>query len=120
MRIDDKPRRGMLLDVGVSPSTGSYWLAFWCPGCTNLHMIPTGSMKYRDRYVAIDSGFNGNFDKPSFAARQSNGDFYACEYVVDNGDICFSDNCTHQLAGQSAQLERVPDSIKPGWLPTRR
>jgi Family of unknown function (DUF6527) len=104
-------------------------LAFWCPGCEELHMVNSGWK------------FNGNYDKPTFspsvlvtgghynvegAATKAghcwcnfkertglDSDFICirCHTFVTDGKIQFLSDCSHKLAGQTVELT-LPDHVQ--------
>jgi hypothetical protein len=87
-----------------------------CPGCKDYHM-PDNSWQ-----------FNGDLDKPTFspsilvkgtkdisdeeAKRILNGEqinpiHFVCHSFVVDGRIQFLSDCTHELAGQTVELEEI-------------
>lgn len=108
-------------------------LGFWCPGCNEQHIIPTGEGS-GPRW-----GYNGNPEKPTFTpsvlvrtghhvpgSRSAKGDGCYCTWdkkdqadfadlkctichsFVTDGRIQFLGDCTHALAGQTVNLPEFP------------
>lgn len=92
-------------------------LAFMCPGCRDIHQIRHGAGA-GPRWT-----WNGNTDKPTFlpsvkvtypATPDAGEDFKEwrteriCHSFVTDGRIRFLGDCTHALAGQTADLLEVP------------
>lgn len=81
-------------------------MGFKCPGCNRTHQIPTkGPAAW---------GFNGNMDKPTFTPsilatwdHGPNTVKYTCHSFVTDGRIQFLNDCTHQLAGQTVDLNDI-------------
>ncbi len=78
------------------------WL-FECPGCGNIH-------KFDERWT-----FNNDLDKPTFRPsllvngnmQYHNSATPRCHSFVTNGKIKFLGDCTHELAGQTVELEEI-------------
>lgn len=90
------------------------YLAFFCPGCQETHMVIVNSDDHRPSW-----GFNGNHDKPTFTPSilvwrdpvpnprpgfEEYGKPYRCHSFVTDGRIQFLDDCTHDLRGQTVDL----------------
>lgn len=98
--------------------------AHWCPGCGEAHSVP-------DSWF-----FNGSAERPTFGPsvkhtssatrvivdgewtgewkRDANGNPipWCCHYFIENGEIKFCGDCTHDMAGKTVPL--------PEWPPTMR
>jgi len=68
------------------------WLIF-CPACKYAHPID-------NRWH-----FNGDLDKPTFSPSLLVHAQYVCHSFVTDGNIQFLSDCTHELAGQTVELE---------------
>lgn len=103
-------------------------VAFWCPGCSERHVIPIGT-GYGPRW-----GYNGNPETPTFTPSilVRSGHFVpghegdqcwcnwpdkdefpdlkcrVCHSFVTDGRIQFLGDCTHALAGQTLDLPEFP------------
>ncbi|MER8941374.1 DUF6527 family protein [Mesorhizobium sp. M0915] len=103
-------------------------LAFWCPGCNEVHQVTVGEGE-GPRW-----GFNGDYDKPTFTPSVlirsghyvpgQEGRLFWCTYETRTGDkapfqcsVChsfvadgqiqFLGDCTHALAGQTVALSPI-------------
>lgn len=72
----------------------------WCPGCKGYHIVPPTWT------------FNGNLEKPTFTPslliRYTYGEEHkpvVCHSLIRDGKIQFLGDCTHELAGQTLDLE---------------
>lgn len=81
-------------------------LAFECPGCGQLHAIPTTGPRAWE--------FNGDLARPTFApsilVRWTSGPEHqagVCHSFVRDGQIQFLGDCTHTLAGKTVPLPEV-------------
>jgi hypothetical protein len=102
---------------------GDGLVGFWCPGCSEMHMVNTDTS---DRPHAPAWDFDGNYDAPTFSpsinvtgVRRLTDDEYArlmagehvepqsrvCHSFVRTGHIQFLGDCTHALAGQTVPLK---------------
>jgi len=86
-------------------------VAFFCPGCRCCHLVWTDPERGRPRW-----GFNGDFDKPTFTpsilvnpqhkmGEPVRGNYHRCHSFVEGGNIRFLNDCTHELAGKTVELE---------------
>jgi len=71
------------------------WIV-WCPACDGIHV-------YDERW-----DFNGDIEKPTFhpghvATSTVSKDL--CHSVLEDGELKYFEDCSHQLAGKSVQLE---------------
>lgn len=85
---------------------------FWCPGCDDSHQIDTAKWD-----------FNGDYEKPTFQPSyltwlDPNPDAnperkpewekfrlgFRCHSFIENGQIRYLDDCTHDLANQTVPL----------------
>ena len=95
----------------------------WCPGCGEMHVIPS------------TWSFDGNVDRPTFSPSvkitgvQTVGDArgewtgewvldaagkalpYCCHYILTRGELNFCGDSTHALAGRTVPLPPLPE-----WL----
>ena len=89
-------------------------VAFRCPGCEEVHVIPVAPEQSGDSW-----GYNGNPDAPTFTpsvlvrtGRAVDPAFVpepgdppeVCHSFVTDGRIQFLGDCTHPLAGQTVPL----------------
>lgn len=85
---------------------------FWCPGCKCYHGVWTTT---RNDNHAI-WGFNGDVNKPTFTPSiliqgHLGGDNYGvCHSFVKDGKIQYLNDCTHELAGQTVEMEDVDEA----------
>lgn len=73
-------------------SKNQRWLIF-CPACKCGHPID-------DRWK-----FNGDLKKPTFTPSLLVHAQYICHSFIKDGKIQFLNDCTHELAGQTVDLE---------------
>lgn len=84
---------------------GSDWI-FFCPGCRNNHFFAVG--KHRN----ISWNFDGNIKNPTFTPslkiteHNEKGD-YICHLNLTNGKIIFHADCTHELSGQTVEMQEL-------------
>ena len=86
-------------------------LAFHCPGCGHAHTITP-----RDELSTLRKGpaweFNGDYDRPTLKPSilvsydRPSGRF-VCHSFVTDGKIQFLDDCTHDFAGRTVEMERA-------------
>lgn len=81
-------------------------LAFECPGCGQLHAIPTVGPRAWT--------FNGSLERPTFSpsilVRWTSGPEHqagVCHSFVRDGQIEFLTDCSHELAGKTVPLPEV-------------
>lgn len=86
-----------------------YGYAFTCPGCGEIHAIPTHGPKAW--------GFNGDLERPTFTPSilasctwGEKQERRVCHSFVRDGQIQFLGDCTHALAGQTVALAPMEDS----------
>lgn len=86
-----------------------YGLSFMCPGCNDVHCIPT---KPHPRGWS----FNGDFARPTIVpsihvhpSKNEDGTIVIprCHSYVRDGRIQFLGDCDHALAGQTVDLPEV-------------
>lgn len=87
------------------------YYSFYCPGCKHEHV-----------YLVINDGsqwqFNGNMESPTFTPsllnvekglNEKTGAFDVeksrCHLFVTNGKIIYCGDCTHELKGQTIELQ---------------
>jgi hypothetical protein len=109
---------------------GSGRIEFMCPGCKSIHSLTVEGEKHPKW------SFNGDFDKPTFRpsilaksghyASHAKGDdcwcnskerfpdegeppfkCSICHSFVTDGKIQFLSDCTHELAGQTVELNDI-------------
>lgn len=91
--------------------------AHWCPGCEEMHIIPTEPPYH------IHWRFNGNVEMPTFDpsvnhrwgkkvdpnfVEEDPSESGQCHYFIRNGAIEYCGDCTHPLSGQTVPLPAVP------------
>ncbi|MBW9336183.1 ammonia monooxygenase [Herbaspirillum sp. RU 5E] len=111
------------------------YLTFWCPGCDGPHTIK------HDGPPGPNWTWNGSAEQPTFSpsvlvtgrefTEKGRADYQAwydagcpdaggrqfesadtcCHSFVTSGQIQFLSDCTHEMAGKTAQLAEFPD----GW-----
>ena len=78
---------------------GEKRVCFWCPGCKCGHWVRVAG-------TAGVWGFNGNFDKPTFAPSiLCKSGASVCHSHVTDGSIQFLADCTHEFAGKIVPME---------------
>lgn len=83
-------------------------LGHWCPGCEEMHVIPT------DRANGRGWAFDGNLACPTFspsariAAAWEEGPT-CCHYFLKAGRLQFCADSTHALAGKTVDLPDLPE-----------
>jgi hypothetical protein len=87
---------------------GGRWLAFWCPGCQWVHMIP---VEKPNPVNGACWSFDGNVDAPTFAP--SLHLVGQCHSFVRAGRIEFLSDCAHELAGQTVDIPDMPAEERP-------
>ena len=95
-------------------------ISFQCPGCGDIHAIPTGSNGWN---------WNGSLDAPTvtpsldvkaghYASHWKEGDAcwcgkdydfkcYRCHSIITGGKIFFCADSSHALAGQTVDLPEI-------------
>ena len=95
-------------------------ITFWCKGCQTYHGVNI------DQSKSPCWGFNGDYDNPTFTpsilVRMPHPEGYSrenpaplgwegkmvddiCHSFVTDGKIQYLNDCTHELAGQTVELE---------------
>ena len=81
------------------------YYTFYCPGCKHEHT-------YTVKADGSQWQFNGNMLKPSFTPSLLNREFNteaklksSCHLFVTDGKIIFCDDCTHEFAGKTVELD---------------
>lgn len=96
-------------------------LAFICPGCKERHVVNVnpGRWTFNDNYdaptlspsILVRSGHYASPDKPCWCTFEERyGEpapykCYTCHSFVTDGKIQFLGDCTHELAGQTVELQ---------------
>ena len=82
-----------------SESNGIITIAFFCPGCKHDHAVyVAGIEKVWD--------WNGSLEKPSLTPSVLTwNNTSRCHSFVKDGQIRFLNDCTHELAGKTVELE---------------
>jgi hypothetical protein len=95
-------------------------LAFYCPGCREIHQVTTGAGP-GPRWK-----FDGNAESPTFEPSihvtwkepsnvpedfddESKDVAHCCHSFVRSGQIQFLPDCTHHLSGQTVALPDLPN-----------
>ena len=80
-------------------------MRFWCPGCDDLHAV--------DETWQVTGPYGRLTIAPSVLVQYGNHDgAKRCHSFVRNGRIEFLSDCTHELAGQTAELPELPEWAK--------
>src|SRR4051812_26278827 len=83
--------------------------SFECPGCGISHGVWLGDSPNAN---GAAWGYNGNIDSPTITPSilvkwgNGNGDQVCHSYVTD-GKIQFLGDCSHELAGQTVEMQEV-------------
>ncbi len=97
---------GEATDCRVAPVLGAIQNApnlfiFWCPGCKYAHPLDTKRWKW-----------NGDLVKPTATPSlllKALGDRHPrCHLFIKDGQLRFLKDCTHDLAGQTVEMEPWP------------
>lgn len=108
--------------MGVLRSLMGGRVAFFCPGCKEIHQVRVQGLVEGPGPIW---SFNGNPDKPTFSPSilvtwnepsdvpeefddTTKDKKHICHSYVINGEIRFLNDCTHNLAGQHVKLEPCP------------
>lgn len=81
-------------------------LAFWCPGCEEVHM---------PRVAGVDPWtWNGDRDRPTLSPSilVTDGEGNRCHSYLESGRLRFLSDCTHALAGQMVDLPEFPEHFQ--------
>lgn len=74
---------------------------FFCPGCGCTHSFRTGPGKPR-------WSWNNDFNRPT--VRPSiNYTVVKCHFYVEDGMIRYLDDCRHELANQTVEMEDIDE-----------
>lgn len=87
---------------------GHYGYAFYCPGCGNSHCYYTE----KPNEIGARWKFNGDVEKPTFRAsmlvrEERKGKRHVCHSFVTDGKIQFLNDCTHEYAGKTIEMEDI-------------
>lgn len=83
-----------------------YGYSFYCPGCKHSHVYWTE----RKASNGAQWTFNNDMEKPTFRAsllQTIPGENYRCHIFVTDGKIQYLGDCTHELAGQTIEMEDI-------------
>lgn len=96
--------------------------AMWCPGCKGTHVLPWKRGGWT---------FKGDTERPTFAPSfritgvmdpdfqkcdaSEKGKAFVCHFVLTDGILNFCADSTHELAGKSIPLPRIPDEVNESW-----
>ena len=95
-------------------SEGNEILTIWCPGCKDLHQVfPSSMPKQRasDPRWQIHS-INPLTISPSLLVTCRYGgeaQERRCHSFIKNGKWQFLSDCTHELAGQTVPMAKIPE-----------
>lgn len=86
----------------------AYGYSFYCPGCKFSHVFTTKKLEIHDP----EWYFNGDVNNPTFnpslllnSTRGPEQKKLTCHLFVANGQIQYLNDCTHDLAGQTIEME---------------
>ena len=86
-------------------------LSFDCPACHYGHAVAVnGRTMPNSQGEPVSWSWNGSYDKPTFAPsllinREKQGGYPLCHSSVRDGRIQFLNDCTHELAGKTVEME---------------
>lgn len=92
----------------VTP-TNEFLLWFFCPGCDGAHAIPITGL----RAWAFDGNYDSPTLSPSLLTYKTNVS-PQCHSFIRAGQIQFLQDCGHALAGQTVDLQPLPDWLRVG------
>lgn len=81
----------------VQEGKGTVGYSFWCPGCEELHRFSISGN-------APVWTFNGDLQNPSFSPSLRVRGIGECHLYVQNGQIAYCSDCTHELKGKTVPL----------------
>jgi hypothetical protein len=88
---------------------GQKGLVFYCPGCKMYHSIIT---EQSSKYTGPVWAWNGSMEKPTFSPSllihlgvNQEGVDRICHLFIQNGEIKYLDDSTHELRGQTVPME---------------
>lgn len=84
---------------------------FMCPGCKRGHLVHVESPT-----VPV-WGWNGSMDKPTFTPSLLvtwPGEERRCHSFITDGRIQFLGDCTHELVGQTVDLDEIKEDKDNG------
>lgn len=84
--------------------SGGVGLAFYCPGCKMDHSV---AISPAQNVVGASWTWNGDMDKPTFEPSIGTfmGTYRQCHLFIRDGRIEFLSDCTHELRGQTVEME---------------
>lgn len=93
----------------LSMADGGKALAFYCPGCGYHHHVQI------ERGSSNPTGpiweWNGDMEKPTFSPSLgvNMGTGQQCHLFLRGGKISYLDDCRHDLAGRTVELEDLDE-----------
>lgn len=85
--------------------------AHYCPGCDQMHGIPTKKPKPKATWT-----FDGNFEKPTFNPSMNIGPGF-CHYILAAGILKYQPDCHHSLKSKDVPLPELPEEYRDGPSP---
>lgn len=85
------------------------YLVFKCPGCGYEHVFVISSTEYTDVWR-----WNGSLVKPTLAPSLLNtipNKNKVCHLFVEDGQIRYMADCTHELAGKTVDMEDINECV---------
>lgn len=89
---------------------GGTGFMYWCPACRFHHHVAIKPAKLEN---GASWTWNNSHDKPTFSpsivvkVEFKNRSSLVCHSYVKNGQIQYLSDCTHQLAGQTINMECI-------------
>ena len=94
-------------------------IGHYCPACFELHILhvtkPSPS-------TGAQWEWDGNVIEPTFSPSveitKANGKktVFRCHYTLQDGEIKYQEDCTHQLKGVSMKLPALPEFLRDKCL----
>jgi len=88
----------------VKKESNSPDYTFHCLGCGYSHGVWTTRLEGETHPLW---GFNGNLDKPTFTPSLLVRGVFVCHSFIKDGKIQYLNDCTHNLAGQTIEMEEI-------------
>lgn len=91
-------------------------LAFYCPGCGELHAVNVPGHTWKDPETDEPRGpvwrWNGDYTRvtihPSLGVYRSKTGGFACHLFLRNGELQYLNDSQHHLAGRTVPLPDLP------------